>query len=368
MSFDPRSLEQKVGQLFFIGISGPELDAATRELLDEVSPGGVCLFARNIRDAEQTRKLLDELRAYLPVTPLLSVDQEGGLVDRLRRIMTPMPAASKMRDADDAGRLGAIVGETLSILGFNMDFAPVIDVVNDERSKYQNGLLSRTFGSSKEDALTSAAAFLDSLQSNGIIGCLKHFPGLGASRVDSHDELPSIDISQNELDSIDLFPYSSRERVNRLKAGAVMVAHAAYPQHTLQETGQNGKLLPSSLSYNFVTKLLRGNIGFDGIVITDDLEMGAIVKNYGIGEACKIAVNAGVDMLAICADTEAIRQGHRAVLSAVESGDITQQRLGMSLNRIAALKSKITSQRTFDPARLGQLSAEIAAFNAELGN
>src|SRR5204862_7589865 len=127
---------------FFIGIGGPELDAATKRLLDEVSPGGVCLFARNIRDASQTRDLLDNLREYLPATPFLSVDQEGGVVDRLRRIMTPMPAAKKLRTPDDASELGSIIGETLRILGFNLDFAPVVDVVDEERSKYQNGLFS----------------------------------------------------------------------------------------------------------------------------------------------------------------------------------------------------------------------------------
>src|SRR5258706_11790000 len=119
------SLEQKIGQLFFIGIAGPEIDAPTRQLLEEVSPGGVCLFARNIKELQQTRTLLDGLREILP-TPLLSVDQEGGLVDRLRRVMTPMPAASKIANASEAARVGEVISETLRIFAFKMDFGAVI--------------------------------------------------------------------------------------------------------------------------------------------------------------------------------------------------------------------------------------------------
>src|SRR5258706_846212 len=243
------SLEQKIGQLFFIGIAGPEIDAPTRQLLDEVSPGGVCLFARNIKELQQTRTLLDVLRELSP-TPLLSVDQEGGLVDRLRRVMTPMPAASKMANASEAARLAKIIAETLRILGFNMDFAPVVDVIDEERAKFSNGLFSRTFGRSKEDVATFAGEFLQVLRANGIAGCLKHFPGLGAARVDSHEELPIVVIPESELIETDLFPY--RELLKSSSAQAVMVAHASFPPHRLQETGQNGELLPSSLSYNFV--------------------------------------------------------------------------------------------------------------------
>jgi len=366
MSLDTLSLEQKVGQLFFIGIAGPDLDGPTRDLLDEVSAGGVCLFARNIRGPGQTRELLDRLRQYLPATPLLSVDQEGGLVDRLRRIMTPMPAANKMRNAADAAMLAKMTGEALSLLGFNMDFAPVVDVIDDDRSRFSNGLFSRTFGKNKEEVIALAGSFLDTLQANGVTGCLKHFPGLGASQVDSHEQLPVVDIDEAELRDTDLSPY--RELLASSSVQAVMVAHAAFPTHPLQERDQNGKLLPSSLSYNFVTELLRGELGFDGIVITDDLEMGAIVKNYGIGEACKMALDAGVDMLAICADPDAVREGCRAVLSAVKSGEIPQERVDESLERIARLKTTLSQPAEFDASRLEDLSQEIAAFTTELVN
>ncbi len=360
-------LEQKIGQLFFTGIAGLAIDRPTRELLDEVSPGGVCLFARNIKDASQTRELTDGMRSSLPVTPFLSIDQEGGLVDRLRRIMTPMPAANKMRNTDDASQMGAIIGETLRLLGFNMNFAPVVDVIDEERSHYQNGLFSRTFGNSKEAVITFAGAFLQALQSRGIIGCLKHFPGLGASRVDSHEELPVVEIPEDRLGHIDLFPYWYWDRFNESVVHAVMVGHAAFPNAKLQETDGRGKLLSSSLSYNFVTTLLRGYQEFRGLVITDDLEMGAIVKNYGIGDACKMAVAAGADMLAICANPNAIREGYQAVLAAVKSGELSRDRIDESLERIATLKMKLSPPLALDNGRIAQLSDEIAAFNDELG-
>lgn len=360
------TLEQKIGQLFFIGIPGPDLDVSTRELLTQVNPGGVCLFSRNVREAGQTRKLLDEIRALLPATPFLSVDQEGGLVDRLRRVMTPMPAASKINTVEQSAELAVIIAESLGILGFNMNFAPVVDVMNDERSKYSNGLFSRTFGSSKTDVAALAGEFLRVLQANGIIGCLKHFPGLAAARVDSHEELPVVEIDEAELSEIDLSPY--RELLRTGNANAIMAAHASFPNHNLQETDQNGKLLPSSLSFNFVTNLLRGELQFDGLVITDDLEMGAILKNYGIGEACKMAILAGADMLAICADPEVIREGFSAVLCAVESGAITTARLNESMARIAAAKNKISEPITFEPNRLAQLSSEVAALTSRLSS
>lgn len=352
------SIEKQIGQLFFIGIAGPDLDDDARELLSEVSPGGVCLFARNIREREQTRPLLDSIRSQSEIEPFLSVDQEGGLVDRLRRIMTPMPAAGALRSTEDAALLARIIAETLRMHGFNMDFAPVVDVVDDERAKYSNGLFSRAFGRSREDVAAYAGAFLRALQKGGITGCLKHFPGLGAAQVDSHEELPVVDVTEAELRAVDLFPY--RELLAGGDIRSIMAAHASFPNVNLQEVGQNGKLLPSSLSYGFITTLLRGELAFDGLVITDDLEMGAIINNYGIGEACKMAIGAGVDMLAICADADAIRAGYDAVLDGVTSGEIPRERIDESLVRIAHAKNELTEPLTFDPHRLDQLTAEIA--------
>lgn len=358
------SLPEKIGQLFFVGIPGAGLDEATIRLLAEVSPGGVCLFARNIKEPIQTRTLLEGLRNALPVEPFLSIDQEGGLVDRLRRIVRPMPAANKIRTRSEATEIATVIAETLRLLGFNMDFAPVVDVINDSRRHATNGLLSRAYGNSAKDVVELAGAFLDSLRSQGCLGCLKHFPGLGASEVDSHEELPSVRISGDEFNDVDLYPY--KNLLMSRPQPAVMAGHACYPDLDLQERDQDGKLLPSSLSESIISGLLRNDLGFDGLVITDDLEMGAIVKNYGIGDACIMALEAGVDMLAICAGVDSIYEGFRAVLDATASGRIAEGRIDRSLHRIAAAKAGLSEPLPWDPSRLTALSEQIDGINARL--
>jgi beta-N-acetylhexosaminidase len=358
------SLEQKVGQLFFIGVPGPAIDEATKKLLDKISPGGVCLFARNIREAAQTRGLLDAIGERSAIKPFLSLDQEGGLVDRLRRIITPMPAANHFRDAETAGRFGMIIAETVRVLGFNMDFAPVVDVITKERETVTNGLFSRAFGTSAEEAAQFAGAFIESLQDGGCVGCVKHFPGLGASEADSHEELPEVRISEEELRDTDLIPYQRLFERNLIHC--IMVGHALFPNTDLQDEAQNGKLLPSSLSRKVIDGLLRAELQFDGLIITDDLEMEAIVKNFGIGDACVMAINAGADMLAICADGGRINEGYDAVLKAVESGEISKERLNKSLERIAAVKSLLNEPLPFNSQRLAELSDSVARLNDEL--
>lgn len=358
-------LERKIGQLFFIGLAGADYNDAAREVLAEIAPSGVCLFARNIRQAEQVRKLLDNIRETGEITPFLSLDQEGGLVDRLRRVIEPMPAANLIKTSEQAAKLAKITAEIVRILGFNMNFAPVVDVVTEKRSKFDNGgLFSRAFGRTKEEVFELSFQYLETLQTNGCLGSIKHFPGLGASEIDSHHELPCVNIHDEEFNETDLYPYKEF-----LKAGnvhAVMTAHAAYPFLDLQETDRDGKLLPSSLSFNFTTKLLRERLGFGGLALTDDLEMGAILKNYGIGEACKMAIKAGQDQLLICNDANAIRTGFRSVLEAVKSGEILKSRIDESLQRIAVVKNLIEPPLEFDAKRLSELSNEISGLKAEL--
>jgi beta-N-acetylhexosaminidase len=358
------TIQQKIGQLFFIGIAGTSVDDQTRRLLQRIEPGGVCLFARNIKEAKQTRDLIDSIRSVNGTDPFISLDQEGGLVDRLRRVMTPMPAANKIRDAATAAKLGKIISESIRILGFNMDFAPVVDVIDERRENSNNGMYSRSFGRNAVDVTEIAGAFLKSLQNGGCIGCIKHFPGLGAAAVDSHEELPSVNISADELRSTDLVPYK------RLFEGhlvhSVMIAHAAYPNTGLQEATSDGKLLPSSLSIRVITDLLRKELKFDGLVITDDLEMGAIIRNFGIGDACVMAVEAGSDMLAICADAGRINDGFEAMLKAVRSGRITEDRVDESITRIAVAKSLLKDPLPFSAERLAELSDDVASLNDEV--
>jgi beta-N-acetylhexosaminidase len=363
-SLQSLAIEQKIGQLFFIGIGGTRIDGETSALLNKINPGGICLFARNIREAAQTRELLDRLTQLSDATPFLSLDQEGGLVDRLRRIITPMPAANLIPDPETAARLGAMIAETVRILGFNMDFAPVVDVIDEKRENVNNGMFSRAFGHDAKEATALAAAFLDTLQAGGCLGCVKHFPGLGAAAVDSHEELPQVTISEDELRAVDLFPYQHLFAQGSIRS--VMVGHAAYPNSGLQEQAQNGKLLPSSLSRRVITTLLRNELGFDGLVITDDLEMGAIVKNFGIADACVMAVEAGADMLAICADAERINEGFDAILNAAQSDRVTEDRIDESLARIAVARHFLQEPLPFDVQRLAELSDAVERLKDEL--
>ncbi len=357
-------IEKKIGQLFFIGLPHTEIDSEAKELLREIAPGGVCLFSRNIHDAEQTRKLTEDIRENISVEPLLSLDQEGGLVDRLRRIIAPMPAPSSFKTPAEAKNLAKITAEIVRLLGFNMNFAPVVDVVDEARSNSSNGLYSRTFGKFKSEVVEYTEEYLDGLQGGGCLGCLKHFPGLGASQVDSHEDLPNVFLTREELYETDLLPY--RRLLPTGKIYAVMNAHASFPRLDLQETDNNGKLLPSSLSYNIVTKLLREELGFEGLAITDDLEMGAIVKNYGIGEACQMAILAGEDMLAICANPDSIREGFNAIKDAVKNERISESRIDESLRRIAHLKSLTQPPLPFDKKRLQHLSGKISQLNNQI--
>lgn len=358
------STQEKIGQLFFVGLTGIELNIETRQLLREILPGGICLFARNIRNSEQVRKFLDEIGKVLPLKPFVSIDQEGGLVDRLRRIMTPIASVASLRTIGDVDNHAEITNEVLRMLGFNMNFAPVVDVIDEQRKNNTNGLYSRAFGTDKETAAKLAGSYLDTLQKGGCLACVKHFPGLGASQTDSHEGLPIVNLTREDLFATDLFPY--RKLFESGQVHAVMVAHASYPLFDLQETDVTGKLLPSSLSFNIINNLLRRELDFQGLVISDDLEMGAILKNYEIGDACVMAVNAGVDMLSICADADAVRKGFAAIVEAVKTGEIKETRIDESLERISQVKSLIQPPLPFDAARLQILSQEIAELNKKV--
>ncbi|MEZ5346123.1 MAG: glycoside hydrolase family 3 N-terminal domain-containing protein [Pyrinomonadaceae bacterium] len=361
------SLREKVGQLFFIGLPGEDFNDLTSKLISEIAPGGICLFARNAKNAEKTRILLDRVRSELQFEPYLSLDQEGGLVDRLRRIVEPIPSASDVSangNAENAKRLAEITAEVIRILGFNMNFAPVVDVIDDSRAAFIMAKQSRTFGSSKEDVIEFTRVYLDALQSGGCLGCLKHFPGIGGVQFDPHEELPSVNISKKEFYETDLFPFTEHFADGDVKA--IMTGHTALPSLDLQETDTSGKLLPSSLSHSVVTKLLRDELGFENLALTDDLEMGAIVKNYGIGAASKMSLMAGNDFILICNDPDAIFEGFNAVLQAAESGEIPETRIDESLERIWRIRWSLSAPLDFDETRLAELSLETRELKESL--
>lgn len=365
----PLSLEQQIGQFFYIGLPGTELDAETRALLQEVQPGGVIIFGRNVAGPQQLRDLLDGVRELLPVAPLLGVDQEGGLVDRLRKIFTPMPSARTIREHGDlsgARSLGRISGEVLRLLGFNMNFAPVMSIMTEERDLLSNGLYSRSFGRSPGEVLGYTTVYLRGLQEAGMIGCLKHFPGIGAGEVDSHEEMPMVRLTHEDLLAQDLAPYIELFERRDDRVRCVMVSHGGFPNIDIKEGVTGGLLEPASLSHNIVTNLLRKELGYQHLVVTDDLEMGAIAKHCEIESAVVRAFIAGEDMMLICAHPEIIRRGYESLLSVARAGKLPKDRMRNSLRRIAAIKTIVKPPPPFDLGRFKELSEDTAKLNEKL--
>ena len=361
--------EQQIGQFLFIGLPGPELDAETHALINDVKPGGVIIFGRNVASAKQLRGLLDGVRRMLPTPPLFGIDQEGGLVDRLRRIFTPMPAARTIRQHGDlaaARTLGRITGETLRMLGFNINFAPVMSIMTDDRDLLSNGLYSRSFGRSPGEVLGYTTVYMRGLQGAGCLGCLKHFPGIGAGEVDSHEEMPVVRLSHDDLIAQDLAPYIELFQRRDDRVRCVMVSHGGFPNIDIKEEMTGGLLEPASLNYNIVTKLLREELGYKHLVVTDDLEMGAISRHYEIGDAAVRASLAGEDMLLICASPDKIRRGYEALLEAANSGRLPENRIRESLHRITRTKAIVEQPLPFDLERLKFLSDSIEKLNSQL--
>jgi len=361
--------EQQIGQFFFIGLPGTEMDAETRSLIEEIKPGGVILFGRNVASPEQVRALLDGVRALSPRAPLCGIDQEGGLVDRLREILPPMPSARAIRQHGDLAasrNLGRITGTILRMLGFDINFAPVMSIITEARSQLTNGLYSRSFGSSPAEVLGNTTVYMRGLQATGCLGCLKHFPGIGAGAVDSHVEMPLVPLSEDELLAQDLAPYIELFQRSDDRVRVVMVSHGGFPNIDIRKGITGGLLEPASISPTIVSRLLRQELGYKHLVVTDDLEMGAIAKHFEIEDATLRAFVAGEDMLLICATPETIRRGYRALLEAARKGIVNERRINASLKRIAATKALAQPPEPLELDKYKELAAEIRELNDTL--
>jgi beta-N-acetylhexosaminidase len=362
-------LEKQIGQLFFMGLPGTSLDQDTRALIERIQPGGIIIFGRNVESPRQLRSMLDEISGLVEIPPLFGIDQEGGLVDRLRRICTPMPAARSIRQHGDlaaARALGRITGEVLRRLGFNMNFAPVMSIMTDERDLLSNGLYSRSFGRSPGEVLGYTTVYLRGLQGAGCFGCLKHFPGIGAGEVDSHEEMPVVHLTHDDLIAQDLAPYIELFQREDDRVRAVMVSHGGFPNIDILHGVAGGTIVPASLNYSIVTTLLRHELGYKHLVVTDDLEMGAISRHCEVEEAALRAFLAGQDMLLICSRLDLIKRGYEKLLAEARDGKIETDRLNSSLRRIAEFKSLVQPALPFDADRFMELSDEVARLNQKL--
>jgi len=324
--------EELVGQLFVVGIDGLTLDDALVERLTELRPAGVILFARNIADAAQLRELTGALQAEaaelgLPGL-LIAVDQEGGRVRRLKDGFTAIPAMGELPGRTDpagAETVGEVIGRELAAVGFNWNLAPVVDVLTNPSNP---GIGDRSFSSDPQVVCEYAAAVARGILASGVAVCAKHFPGKGEAAVDAHYDLPVINVDREHLEAYEWPPFRALlTDAQWLKAA--MVSHVVVP--TLDPD------LPASLS-PAVYDALRGEIGFDGVAVTDDLEMGAIVKNYGLPEAAVKALGAGADLVLVCHTAAQMTGARDAVLSALKEGGLERDSLRRHVLRVWLFK------------------------------
>jgi beta-N-acetylhexosaminidase len=292
-------LSKKVGQMLCIGFEGQECGAELRSLLTEVRPGGVIFFQRNIASAEQFRKLVADIREVLKDSrPFLAIDQEGGQVDRFRELLGPLPSAREAAQASLSFELGDLAGRELAAFGLNVDFAPVLDLGSPESHSV---LGTRTAADTPNDVAQFGKQFVLGLYGWNILGCGKHFPGLGSGPRDSHLTMPTISKSANALWDVDLLPFRKLKSDSLMPM--IMVAHATYPELEMSLSNEGAPAVrstPASLSPNIVSRLLRERVGFAGLVVCDDLEMGGALEGRSIEEAAIDAVRAGSNLLLVC--------------------------------------------------------------------
>ncbi|MDB7928812.1 beta-N-acetylhexosaminidase [Flavonifractor plautii] len=336
------TVEQKAAQLLVAGIEGTEPGEDAVQAIQGYQVGGVILFGRNVESAEQLAALTNGLKElngdYVPL--FLCVDQEGGRVDRMPPEVSRTPSAwsvGQTLDTEGVGAAyGALLAEECAAFGFNMDFAPSLDIWSNPENTV---IGDRAFGTDAATVTGAANETALGILSGGVIPVAKHFPGHGDTAVDSHYGLPVVDKSLEELEELELRPF--RQAIDTTcvygtyggdtSIPAIMVAHILLSQIDPDN--------PASLSPEVVTGLLREEMGYEGVVCTDDLTMGAISNTYGMGEAAVLAVEAGCDLLLVCHGADNLAAAHAALVEAVESGRISMERLDESVYRVLSLKA-----------------------------
>jgi len=352
-------LKNGIGQLLIVGFDGTEMTSQISSLLTRLQPAGVILFARNIKTPEQTWRLLRDCRKCV-ATPLFTcVDLEGGRVDRFRDALGPSPSAADVFATGDRKlfrKHGQIIGENCRALGFNVDFAPALDLAYEAS---RNVMSSRAVSADPKQVVEYARQFLAGLREAGVLGCGKHFPGLGEGELDSHHELPVIEKSLAKLWAQDLLPY----RTLRTHLPLVMISHAAYPQVTRERT-------PASLSKKWITDILRKRIGYRKLIVSDDLEMGGVLSAAPINEAAVEFVRAGGDLCLICHREEYIVQAYEALLQTADRDPLFAGRVTESVRRVLMLKKKsaatLRKTKAPTPAATDKLTRKLWEFSERI--
>ena len=353
-------LRRSVGQLLIIGFDGTEMSPGLAALLTRLQPAGVILFARNITGGEQTYKLLKDCQACVSTPLFTAVDMEGGQVDRFRNVTGPTPSAADVFATGDRKlfrKHGKVIGESCRTLGFNTDFAPVVDLAFKASKTVMS---SRAVSADPKQAVLYAREFLNGLRAANVIGSAKHFPGLGEANLDTHHELPSVDKSWKKLWAEDLYPF----RTLRRELPMVVIGHANYPAITRDQS-------PASLSRKWITGVLRKKIGYRGLVVSDDLEMGGVLKAAPIEQAAVEHIRAGGDLCLICHIEEYVTRSYEALLQEAKGNRKFAQRVKESAARVLAFKKKSAALRRRPPAptpaKLERLSRQVWEFSEQVG-
>jgi beta-N-acetylhexosaminidase len=323
-------IESQAGQRLMVGFDGTEPDATLRDLVRTLRIGGVILFSRNISSPEQVKALcawLQQTAAEAALPPLfIAVDQEGGPVARLKAPFSAIPAASSQKSAETVAHYARITAAELGSVGINMNMAPVLDIAP---AGIQSIMAERSFGSDPETVSRSGSRVIDTLQAAGIMAVAKHFPGIGRTTLDSHLDMPALDAELASLGQFDLIPFQNA--VARDVAG-VMLSHIFYPQIDPE--------WPASLSGRIAGDLLRRKLGYQGLILTDDLDMGAIKKHFDLSTVVRRILLADIDTLLICHAGPHIEQAFSEILGLLRAQPQLHTAGMQSVNRILRLKAR----------------------------
>lgn len=350
-SLSDLSLEEKVGQMIFAGIKGTDITNETKKIISTHQVGGIILFKDNLKNANQSVSLLNAIKqenTNNKVPLFLGVDEEGGRISRLPEL-TKLPTNEELGKRNDISlsyNIGKLLGKELSAFGFNLDFAPVLDI----NSNPDNPIIGdRSFGTDAELVSELGLQMMKGIQSEQVISVIKHFPGHGDTAVDSHKELPIIQKSLAELHALELIPFK-----HAVEQGAevVMVGHILLPK--IDST------YPASISERIITDVLREQLGYEGIIITDDMTMKAILNNLEIGESAVSAVKSGNDIVLVAHNYANVKKAIDSIIKAIEDGEITEQRIDESVKRILSIKKKYNlSNKQIDGVNIEELNQSI---------
>ncbi|HUY81337.1 MAG TPA: beta-N-acetylhexosaminidase [Acidobacteriaceae bacterium] len=351
------NLREQVGQLIIAGVEGSELSSLERAWLKLIRPGGIILFRRNIEEPTQVTSLLREATEISGAPLLRCVDLEGGLVDRLRDLIAPMPSAADVFASGKPAhfaRHGRLIAREAKAIGFNVVLAPVLDLALPVS---QSVMRSRVVSPDPAAVAAYAQRFVEGLSAESILGCGKHFPGLGGGTLDSHHAMPLINRSWSDLWAQDLAPF----RALAPHLPMMMVSHAAYPR--------TKDRIPASISPFWITTILKKRIGYRGLVLSDDMEMGGILTQTSIEDAAIKAILAGTDLIEICRDPSLILRAYEAVLSEAERSAAFRRRVASSYRRILEWKHRSLDARMPRPASAAQIQkirTAVLKFTGEL--